>query len=94
MHTEPIQDFAKQFHLTPRETEVLQAIALQGLSNEEAAKTFFVHRKTLSNHIQCIFVKTRSRTSRELLSKIIHFVLDYKKEDGVLSGAGRRQASG
>lgn len=39
--------------LTPREREVLQLIA-KGLANEEIAKTLFISKHTVKNHITSI----------------------------------------
>ena len=46
--------------LTPREREVLQAIA-EGLSTKDAARTLFISVKTVKNHLASIYDKLDAR---------------------------------
>jgi DNA-binding NarL/FixJ family response regulator len=46
--------------LTPREREVLQAIA-EGLSTKDAARTLFISVKTVKNHLASIYEKLDAR---------------------------------
>ncbi len=50
------QNKAEMPRLTPRETEVLQAI-VQGLSNKEIGEMLFISEKTVKNHITNILRK-------------------------------------
>ena len=63
--------FAK---LTPREKEVLQLIA-KGLANDEIAKTLFISRHTVKNHITSIYRKMGSRNRTKVALWAIRYGL-------------------
>ena len=60
--------------LTPREKEVLQLIA-KGLSNEEIAKTLFISKHTVKNHITNIYRKMGSRNRTKVALWAIRYGL-------------------
>jgi len=62
--------------LTPRELEVLQALA-QGLKNEEIAKELFITEKTVKSHLGSIFSKLGvNDRSQAILYAIKHKLVD------------------
>lgn len=62
--------------LTPRELEVLQALA-QGLKNEEIAKELFITGKTVKSHLGSIFSKLGvNDRSQAILYAIKHKLVD------------------
>lgn len=62
--------------LTPRELEVLQALA-QGLKNEEIAKELFITGKTVKSHLGSIFSKLGVHDrSQAILYAIKHKLVD------------------
>ncbi len=62
--------------LTPRELEVLQALA-QGLKNEEIAKELFITEKTVKSHLGSIFSKLGVHDrSQAILYAIKHKLVD------------------
>jgi len=62
--------------LTPRELEVLQALA-QGLKNEEIAKELFITGKTVKSHLGSIFSKLEvNDRSQAILYAIKHKLVD------------------
>jgi len=62
--------------LTPRELEVLQALA-RGLKNEEIAKELFITEKTVKSHLGSIFSKLGvNDRSRAILYAIKHKLVD------------------
>lgn len=63
--------FAK---LTPREKEVLQLIA-KGLANDEIAKTLFISKHTVKNHITSIYRKMGSRNRTKVALRAIRYGL-------------------
>jgi DNA-binding NarL/FixJ family response regulator len=71
MKEEPLKDFAKEHNLTPRETDLLNVVAIYGYSNEEIATELKIQKKTVNIHMSNLLLKTKSASSRELLSKII-----------------------
>lgn len=67
--------FADRYGLTPRETELMRALVLLGLRNEEIGAMFHIAVKTVKNHIACMMGKTRTHSSRELQALFLRFVL-------------------
>ena len=60
--------------LTPREKEVLQLIA-KGLANDEIAKTLFISKHTVKNHITSIYRKMGSRNRTKVALRAIRYGL-------------------
>lgn len=75
MKTRDLLTFAEQYNLTPRETEVLQTLGIHGYTNEDLAKRIWIKPKTVTLHVTNILNKTNSSSTRELLSKIIVYLL-------------------
>jgi DNA-binding NarL/FixJ family response regulator len=67
-------DSARFGKLTPREREVLQLIA-KGLANEEIAKTLFISKHTVKNHITNIYRKMGSRNRTKVALWAIRYGL-------------------
>jgi DNA-binding NarL/FixJ family response regulator len=63
------QDFASNYGLTPRETEVLSFI-IQGLTNKEIGEKLFISFTTVRTHVSHIFEKTGVKNRVELVSLI------------------------
>lgn len=70
-----LQSFANRYRLTSREAEILELLALSGAKQERIAKRLYIEVKTLKNHIANIHDKTCCRSTIELLSKVITFML-------------------
>ncbi|MDE7323284.1 MAG: LuxR C-terminal-related transcriptional regulator [Lachnospiraceae bacterium] len=64
-----LQDFAKAYGLTRRETEITQLI-LQGKTNAEIASELFISDTTVKKHVSNIFDKTAINRREELIIKI------------------------
>lgn len=56
-----------QWHLTGRETEIMEHVA-RGLSNREIARSCFLAEKTVKNHLNNIFPKLGVTTRAEAIS--------------------------
>lgn len=56
-----------QWHLTGRETEIMEHVA-RGLSNREIARACFLAEKTVKNHLNNIFPKLGVTTRAEAIS--------------------------
>ncbi|MDQ0340719.1 DNA-binding NarL/FixJ family response regulator [Caldalkalibacillus uzonensis] len=69
---------AKRYRLTRREEEILLMLSLYGYSNEELSKTLFVSQTTVKNHIHKILKKTRTSSTRGLLSMVIDYFYTLK----------------
>lgn len=63
--------------LTPRETEVLQLIAME-YTNEEIARKLFVARRTIDTHRQNLLLKLGVRNTAGLVKAAIRMNLDLK----------------
>lgn len=68
--------FGERYGLTARETELLRALVLFGLRNEEIGAMFHIALKTVKNHMACMMGKTRTHSSRELQALFLRFVLN------------------
>lgn len=75
MNQQPILLFAEENKLTKRETELLQNIAFHGYSDEQIAEQLNIKTKTARNHMLSLLRKTNCASSRELLSKVITYIL-------------------
>ncbi|NMB24281.1 MAG: response regulator transcription factor [Firmicutes bacterium] len=75
LEVENVSNEGTQFaKLTPREKEVLQLIA-KGLANDEIAKTLFISRHTVKNHITSIYRKMGSRNRTKVALWAIRYGL-------------------
>jgi len=71
-----VSKFGERYGLTARETEVLRALVLFGLHNEELGAMFHIALKTVKNHMACLMGKTRTHSSRELQALFLRFILN------------------
>ncbi|ADK80390.1 helix-turn-helix transcriptional regulator [Sediminispirochaeta smaragdinae] len=62
---EGTEEFAKDYALSPRETEIT-ALLLQGKTNAEICQSLFISLATVKTHIASIFRKTGARNRTEL----------------------------
>lgn len=69
------QSFAKRYKLTPRETQVMRILVLEGLRNDEIAAVLHISPKTLKNHIACMMKKTDTVSSRGLQALFFNFAM-------------------
>jgi len=65
----PVNDLAKNYGLTHRETEIMQLMAT-GIGNEEIAGKLFVSKNTIKFHIKNIFIKLDVRNRVQALQKM------------------------
>jgi DNA-binding CsgD family transcriptional regulator len=71
-----ISEVSSLFNLTPRENEITLLLSLYGYNNKELAEILVISEKTLKNHIANILIKTKSNSTRQLLSLVINFQAD------------------
>jgi len=57
--------------LTPRERDVAQLLA-RGATNEEIARTLWISRHTVKDHVKAIYAKTDVASRAELSAKLFH----------------------
>lgn len=69
------QSFAKKHRLTPRETQVMRVLVIDGLRNDEIAAILHISPKTLKNHIACMMKKTDTVSSRGLQAMFFNFAM-------------------
>ncbi|NLJ25271.1 MAG: response regulator transcription factor [Firmicutes bacterium] len=75
MEVENVSNESPRFgKLTPREKEVLQLIA-KGLANDEIAKSLFISKHTVKNHITNIYRKMGSRNRTKVALWAIRYGL-------------------
>lgn len=67
-HDAPVEDFGKQFDITPRELEVISYL-VKGLSTKKIAENMFISSGTTKNHILNILKKTNTHSRGELVAK-------------------------
>lgn len=67
--TERRKLYARSHGLTPRETELLERLAL-GADTRTLARELYLSEHTVQDHLKSIFDKTNSRNRRTLLSRI------------------------
>lgn len=70
-----VHKFGERYGLTAREREVLRALVLFGLHNDEIAEMFHIALKTVKNHLACVMAKTRTHSSRELQALFLRYML-------------------
>ncbi|MCE5169068.1 helix-turn-helix transcriptional regulator [Paenibacillus profundus] len=66
-----IRSFADQYHLTKRESEIMNLMVVYGYSNKELASHCMISEKTVKNHIEKIRNKVGAGSTRKLLSSFI-----------------------
>ncbi|QMV41964.1 response regulator transcription factor [Cohnella cholangitidis] len=66
-----VANFAKSFGLTEREREIVYCLSRYGYSNRLLANELFITEKTVKNHIAKIQEKTKTCSTRELLSMVV-----------------------
>jgi DNA-binding CsgD family transcriptional regulator len=69
----------RQYNLTERENELLNALTLYGYNNRELAYILSISEKTVKNHLANIMRKTNTKSSRELSALVLRASL---KESG------------
>nr|WP_306220443.1 LuxR C-terminal-related transcriptional regulator [Cohnella sp. WQ 127256] len=68
---EIVISFARGYGLTERETEIVYYLSRYGYNNRTLANELFIAEKTVKNHMANIQNKTRTSSTRELLSLIV-----------------------
>lgn len=66
-----IEEYADQYHLTTRETDIL-AMILSGKSNQQIANALFISLPTVKTHVANIFRKFGVSRRMELINKLQH----------------------
>ncbi|MGZ6290471.1 MAG: response regulator, partial [Bdellovibrionota bacterium] len=69
-----VEQYAKNFHLTDRETEVFYHLANRITSPVELGKKLEISLHTVNNHLKKILEKTRSDSKTELLADFLLFL--------------------
>ncbi|THF79480.1 response regulator transcription factor [Cohnella fermenti] len=67
--------FAKHHKLTPRETQVMRILVVEGMRNDDMAAQMHISPKTLKNHLACMMKKTNTYSSRSLQAMFFNYVL-------------------
>jgi DNA-binding NarL/FixJ family response regulator len=67
-----IKAFCQQSRLTPRETEVVFVLAEGLVRIKEIAERLDLSPNTVNNHVNSIFVKTKTRSKSQLLSILLN----------------------
>ena len=71
------QEFARKYHLSPRETEVVEALS-QGQKYQDIANTLFISINTVRTHVKNIYQKLEIDNQRTLLFIYNQFLQDAK----------------
>jgi len=61
---------AAQFHISPREVQVL-ALLLDGYHLDQIAQQLYITSSTVQDHIKSMLDKTRSQNRSELLARVL-----------------------
>jgi DNA-binding CsgD family transcriptional regulator len=61
----------RDYHLTPREAELVKTVSLYGCNNKELSVMLQISEKTVKNHLANIMKKTKTKSCRELLALIV-----------------------
>lgn len=69
-----LRDFAARWHLTPRETEILNLISRGVVRIKDIAEQLTLSPNTVNNHINSIFTKTQTRSKSQLLAIILDHI--------------------
>jgi DNA-binding NarL/FixJ family response regulator len=65
-----LREASRRYHITRRETEVLQLL-VQGAATGEIASALSIQETTVQDHIKNIAAKTNSRSRTEIVAKIL-----------------------
>jgi DNA-binding NarL/FixJ family response regulator len=65
LHNKPDTSIAQEFHLTKRETELLELL-IEGLSYKEIAARCFISTETMNSHIKNIYQKVNVHSRAQL----------------------------
>jgi len=65
-----LPSLAAAMHLTPRETEVTEAV-LRGLSDRAIARTLAISEYTVQDHLKHVYAKTNTRGRAELAARLL-----------------------
>jgi DNA-binding NarL/FixJ family response regulator len=76
-----VEQYAKNFHLTDRETEVFYHLANRITSPGELGKKLEISLHTVNNHLKKILEKTRSDSKTELLADFLMFLEKHKLQN-------------
>ena len=72
--TTALAQIARQFHMTPREQQIL-ALLLQGLGTQEMAETLGLAANTIKAFIRLVMVKMGVRSRAAIVTKVLRLVL-------------------
>jgi len=64
-----IDEFLKEFEISPREAEIIREICC-GLSNQEIADKLFISLQTVKDHTHRIYIKTNARNRMQLMTRV------------------------
>lgn len=76
-----VEQYAKSFHLTERETEVFYHLANRVVSPAELGKKLQISLHTVNNHLKKILEKTKSDSKTELLADFLLFLEKQKSSE-------------
>ncbi len=71
-----IRSFCSAHHLTPRECEILVSLVEGVVRIKDIATRMTLSPNTVNNHVNSIFVKTKSRSKSQLLSHLLTYVAE------------------
>jgi len=75
-----VEQYARSFHLTEREMEVLYHLVNRTVSPAELGKKLSISLHTVNNHLKKILEKTRSDSKTELLADFLLFLEKQKNQ--------------
>lgn len=75
------EQYAKNFHLTDREAEVLFLLLNRVVSPKDIGKQLNISLHTVNNHLKKILEKTKSDSKTELLSDFLLYLESQKNQD-------------
>ncbi|WP_240703157.1 response regulator transcription factor [Cohnella luojiensis] len=79
-----VSNFAQHHCLTEREKEILFYLSRYGYSNKHLANELFITEKTVKNHMARIQEKTKTCSTRELLSMVVaQSLMHQRREEAV-----------
>lgn len=78
-----VEQYAKNFHLTDRETEVFYHLVNRVVSPAELGKKLDISLHTVNNHLKKILEKTHSDSKTELLADFLLFLEKQKLQNEV-----------
>ncbi len=79
-----VEQYAKNFHLTERETEVFYHLVNRVVSPSELGKRLSISLHTVNNHLKKILEKTHSDSKTELLADFLLFLEKQKTHPTVI----------